>query len=245
MRWVPARHRWLKGRPTGADTDGVHSRVRRLLAATVVALIASVLAATTALAGSSDESRFVSLMNASRGAAGLAPLTVDPDLVDDARRHTAAMIERGDIFHSSDAQLSAATSGWTLLGENVGMGPNPDILHQAFMASPSHRANILGAFNYVGVGTGIADDGTMFVTVIFAQKPVPASVTSTTATTLSPITTMGGGTTTVTTSPATNHGPRRTRGERARREVEAIARQAFLEGTFCIDLAPYGRGCVE
>ncbi len=202
--------------------------------------MASTGVATAALAGSADESRFVALINASRSAAGLGPLTVEADLVAYARRHTAAMIAEGDIFHSSQGELGAATSGWTLLGENVGMGPNPDILHQAFMASPSHRANILGTFNYVGVGTDLAEDGTMYVTVVFAQKPVPASAPPPSTTVPPTTTTTVVATTTTVVAPPP---PRRPVPEMT--AVEAIARRAFLEGTLCVDLAPFGRVCVE
>src|SRR5439155_20404421 len=40
-------------------------------------------------------------------------------------------------------------SAW---GENVGCAGDADQMHQAFMRSPGHRANILGDWNAVGVG---------------------------------------------------------------------------------------------
>ena len=225
-------------------------RLRRLAVALVVALSVSALGTVSASAGASEEARFVELMNASRRAAGLAPLAVDPDLVPDARRHTAEMIERGDIFHSSSAELAAATSGWTLLGENVGMGPNPDILHQAFMNSASHRANILGAFNYVGVGAARADDGTLFVTVLFAQKPVPAvaptttTTPATTTTTLPPSTPVVSPVTTTLPAPAATP-PRREPPHRPPAPEPVALFAPFVEGTLCVDVAPLATVCVE
>ena len=212
------------------------SPLRRLTLALVVVLVASSLGPVTALGSPSDEARFVDLMNASRRAAGLAPLTVDPDLIPDARRHTAEMIERGDIFHSSSAELAGATSGWTLLGENVGMGPNPDILHQAFMNSASHRANILGAFNYVGVGADRAEDGTLFVTVIFAQKPVPA-VAPTTTTTTPPATT--------TTPTPPRASVRRAPAPHREPPPEPPEILLAVDGALCIDFAALATVCVE
>lgn len=143
----------------------VFSRRVALAAALVLALGAAPAASATA----SEETQFVALVNDARVTAGLGPLSVYADLVDDARRHTGDMISQGTIFHSSNAQLAAATSGWSLLGENVGMGPDPDVLQAAFMASPTHKANILGAFDRVGVGAERAPDGTLFVTVMFMQ----------------------------------------------------------------------------
>jgi hypothetical protein len=134
-----------------------------------------------------DEAQFVSLINQSRADAGLAALTGYADLTDDARVHTADMIASGQVFHSSAAQLGSYTSGWSLLGENVGMGPNPQLLHQAFLNSPSHRANIMGDYDLVGVGADRSANGVMFVTVVFMKSVAPAP--STTTTTAPPTTT--------------------------------------------------------
>jgi hypothetical protein len=94
------------------------------------------------------------------------------------------MMEAGEIYHSSSAQLGAAGgSGWDKMGENVGRGQSPSSLHQAFMDSPGHKANILGDYNYVGVGTG-SKDGYLYVTVIFMKKgstSAPATTTTTVA----------------------------------------------------------------
>jgi len=148
----------------------------------------------------------VSHINQSRSAAGLAPLTVHNDLVVGARNHTAKMIPTGTIFHSTSAELSAVTSGWTVLGENVGKGPNPSVLHDAFMASPSHKANILGNFDRVGVGVGHDAEGRVYVTVMFMKSAnAPAPTTTTTApptTTTTAATAPPAPTTTTTTMPA-------------------------------------------
>jgi hypothetical protein len=80
------------------------------------------------------------------------------------------MADSGGIYHSSSSQLAAAAgSGWTKLGENVGRGPTVSDLHTAFMNSSGHRANILGDYNYAGVGTENRD-GYIYVTVVFMQK---------------------------------------------------------------------------
>jgi hypothetical protein len=128
-----------------------------------------------AAADPGSESEFVSLINSTRANNGLGALEVDGGLRSHARDHTAAMIANGDIFHSSSAELSAAAgSGWSRVGENVGKGGSASSLHTAFMNSSGHAANILGDYNYVGVGTGTAADGTLYVTVVFMKKGATA-----------------------------------------------------------------------
>ncbi len=130
------------------------------------------------------EGAFLSKINASRSAAGLAPVSVNSDLVPDARIHSAQMMAAGDIYHTSP--LSAVASGWEALAENVGAGPSVDSLHAAFMASSGHRRNILGDYNYVGIGVSQSESGQLWVTVIFMRKGAPAPVPTTTATTTTP-----------------------------------------------------------
>lgn len=123
---------------------------------------------------STDESRFVELINVSRSQAGLAPLTADGFLADIARRHSAEMASAGTIFHNSNL-ASDVTTNWQTLGENVGMGGSVDDLHSAFMNSPSHRDNILGTYQRVGIGIVMSGE-TMFVTEVFeslAGAPTP------------------------------------------------------------------------
>ncbi len=154
--------------------------------------------ASVALASPAEEGEFLSLLNSARSAEGLAPLSVHSDLVAGARNHTSRMIARGEIFHSTSAELGAVTSGWQVLGENVGVGPNPSVLHTAFMNSPGHRANVLGDFNFVGIGAERAPDGKLYVTFMFMKK----AVASTTTTTIAPTTSTPATTTTVAPLPA-------------------------------------------
>lgn len=131
-----------------------------------------------AAADSGTESEFLSLINSTRANNGLGPLQVNGGLESHARNHTQDMIAAGEIFHSSNGELSAAGgSGWTRVGENVGRGQSPSSLHSAFMDSPGHKANILGDYNYVGIGTDSAD-GYLYVTVVFMKKGETAPPTT-------------------------------------------------------------------
>jgi hypothetical protein len=98
-----------------------------------------------------------------------------------ATSHSVDMANAGKIYHSTSAQLGAAAgSGWTNLGENVGRGPDVSTLHTAFMGSSGHKANILGDYNYVGIGTA-TKDGYLYVTAVFMKKGATPTTTTTTA----------------------------------------------------------------
>ncbi len=148
----------------------------------LVAALATIGLGVTAGADSGSEAEFLAKINSSRANAGLAPLAANGSLTSYARTHTAAMMDAGEIYHSSSAQLGAAGgTGWDRMGENVGRGQTPSSLHEAFMNSSGHRANILGDYNYVGIGTG-TKDGYLYVTVIFMKKgssSAPATTTTT------------------------------------------------------------------
>lgn len=159
---------------------------KRLSTALVVALAIIGISASAA-ADSGTEQGFLSAINSTRSGNGLGPLTMDGGLQSHARHHTADMIAAGDIYHSSSSELKAAAgSGWTKLGENVGRGGTVESLHKAFMASAGHAKNILGDYNYVGIGTD-TKDGVLYVTVVFMKKGGDSS--SAPATTVAPATT--------------------------------------------------------
>lgn len=153
----------------------------RWLSIVLVIALATVGVGLSAIADSGSEQGFLSAINSTRSSAGLAPLKMDSGLQAHARRHSADMIAADKIYHSSDSELkSAAGSGWTKLGENVGRGGSVSSLHKAFLDSASHRANIHGDYNRVGIGTDTADDGRLYVTVVFMKKGSTETTTTTT-----------------------------------------------------------------
>jgi hypothetical protein len=163
----------------------------RWLSMVLVVALATIGLSASAGADSGSEQGFLSAINSSRSSNGLGPLAMDGGLQSHARKHTADMIAANEIFHSSADELRAAAgSGWSKLGENVGRGGTVSSLHSAFMDSSGHRANILGDYNYVGIGTDTSSDGVLYVTVVFMKKgstsppatTTTAAKTSTTAT---------------------------------------------------------------
>lgn len=123
------------------------------------------------------EQCFLSLANAEREASSLSALAPRADLTEAARSHSAIMLEAGTIFHSDTDDWPALFTNWASMAENVGMGPTCASLHEAFMNSPTHRANLLGAsFDRAGVGVETTASGTIYVTVLFLeQREAPPS----------------------------------------------------------------------
>lgn len=154
---------------------------RRWLSILTVAALAILGFGLSAGADTASEAGFLAEINATRAAEGLSPLAIDSGLRAHARNHTQDMMDSGGIYHSSSDELTAAAgSGWTKLGENVGRGGTVSSLHNAFMKSAGHRANILGDYNKVGIGTGTTG-GVLYVTVVFMKKgSTPAPTTTTT-----------------------------------------------------------------
>lgn len=156
---------------------------KRVPALTVGAMIAlsplsGAVGTAPALAISAEEQAFVDAINASRAAAGLAPLTVDEQLSVLADRHSGRMAAANTIFHSSDlaGTVGSVHPTWTRIGENVGMGSSVDSIHSAMLASPNHAANIYGDYNLLGIGVYTNPGGKMFVTEIFVKAAVTTTV---------------------------------------------------------------------
>lgn len=95
----------------------------------------------------------VALFNGEREAVGLPPLTHDDRLQQAAMFWALSMGIKGVLSHGDFAgRISAAFSN-TAAGEDVAEGqPTPEAVVAAWMASPPHRANILGDFTLAGVG---------------------------------------------------------------------------------------------
>jgi hypothetical protein len=137
---------------------------RLALVVGVAALVA--LPAPTVEASLEEESTLVLLVNHERAARGLGPLMVSGDLLDDARAHAGRMAGSNTLYYNLD--LAGVASGWLALAENIGTGGDVGEVFSHLIASQAHRANVLGEFNYVGVG--VARNGSyVFVDMIFMK----------------------------------------------------------------------------
>jgi len=99
---------------------------------------------------------------------GLGPLFVDAVETTQAQNWSNLMAFTGTLAEDPNTQAAIASydPNWQAFGENVGVGPTPQSIEAAFMASPPHRANILGNYTHVGVGIVIAG-GRIWVTERF------------------------------------------------------------------------------
>ena len=122
-----------------------------------------------ARAGTTHRSRgeMLTLTNDDREAKHRRAVDLNLQLSRYAKRHSQAMADRGELFHT--ANLAAKLDGldWTIGGENVGVGPDLAGLESAFMASDPHRKNILRrGFYETAIGV-VESNGNYWVTVIF------------------------------------------------------------------------------
>ena len=114
------------------------------------------------------EDRVVELVNAERARFGLAPLARQAQLSAAAGEYATAMASFDFFSHSgfdgSSVQARGEAHGylaWTFLGENLAAGQeSPERVVRAWMASPTHRANVLSTQACeVGVGRATARGG--------------------------------------------------------------------------------------
>jgi uncharacterized protein YkwD len=124
---------------------------------------------TSTTATATYEGQILALVNAERTAAGLPALTAQACPDEFAEPWSPHMAAEGQLSHQS---LSPVLSrcGTRAAAENVGMNSSssPASMVAAFMNSPGHRANILGA-SYTGIGIGAYRDsrGVWWVTQDF------------------------------------------------------------------------------
>ena len=140
----------------------------------LLAIVAVLGLGRTARAQAGDaEQGFAQRIDQERAAHGLPALAPAADLQDVARRHAQRMAERGQPYHNP--QLTSEVSGWSMVGENVGVGYQVDDIHAAFMASSQHRDAILSPdFTQVGVGVHVSGDGRLWVVQVF-RRPAAAA----------------------------------------------------------------------
>lgn len=149
---------------------------RSLLRATVVGAVSLVLSlapipqAASSPIGSAELSGI--LVDAARSRFGVPGLQRHTDLDEVARVHARRMARSNVLFHNPRlaAEVSATGVRWRELGENVGVSTSTRRMHDAFMASRRHRANILDrAYDAIGLGAAVSRTGRLFVVQVFAD----------------------------------------------------------------------------
>ncbi len=156
--------------------------ILRTVCASLVAAVALVLlvpAGSASAAPADDERGFLTLVNRDRTSAGLPALVSDTRLADTSRDWSGQMRRENRMYHDPDLARDAAAvePAWRSVGENVGVGYGVQSLHDAFMNSPGHRANIMSTrFNRIGIGV-VHDGSRIWVTVRFLEGPAIAGST--------------------------------------------------------------------
>ena len=118
------------------------------------------------------EWEFFAKMNQARVNHGLKRLKMPPGLVRIARAWSGHMEAENELSHRGNlsARINAVvTKNWSGWGENVGVGGDVAGLHQAFMQSTAHRHNVLGKWDYVGIGV-VRDGAQIWVTFDFLRS---------------------------------------------------------------------------
>lgn len=123
----------------------------------------------------SDAEQLFALANLARMHAGAPPLKWDPALAEAARQHCLRMAQEGPIAHryggepSLTERAAAAGAHFSLIEENVAVGPTADAIHEEWMHSPPHRTNMLNP-NVDRIGTAIvAARGTLYAVADFSS----------------------------------------------------------------------------
>ena len=144
---------------------------RKLSAILLILLAAFALALTPALAASAhDESEEIRLTNQARYENGQAGL-IENSSLDSVALAWAQQLAANNVLSHNPNYSSQIPSGWTVAGENVARGyPSAQGVHDAWMASPGHRENILG--DYTDIGVALFDGaGTTWAVQVFAKYP--------------------------------------------------------------------------
>ena len=115
------------------------------------------------------------LANQARAQAGVGRLQWDPALAAAALQHCQRMAAEGPIAHryGGEADLSgrAAQAGahFSVIEENVAIGPSADAIHEEWMQSPGHRANLLSPdVDHVGVAV-VAARGVLYAVADYSR----------------------------------------------------------------------------
>jgi uncharacterized protein YkwD len=115
------------------------------------------------------------LANQARAAAGLGRLEWDPALADAALKHCLRMAVEGPIAHryegEPDLTSRTGTAGahFSLIEENIAVGSHPDNIHQGWLNSPEHRANLMNpSVDRVGIAV-LANAAVIFAVADYAR----------------------------------------------------------------------------
>ncbi len=158
---------------------------RTFFLAALLALAVAQIVAQDSYAGSGNpqaEARQIfALANEARIQAGVGRLDWDPALAAAALAHCERMAAEGPISHqyNGEANLTTRTAQagahFSVIEENVAVGPSADAIHEAWMQSPGHRANLLSPdVDRVGIAV-VAARGVLYAVADYSRGVEPLS----------------------------------------------------------------------
>jgi uncharacterized protein YkwD len=121
------------------------------------------------------EQYLLAAANEARSNQGLPPVRLDPVLTEASALHAREMADHAAISHQFNGEPELATRGanagahFSLISENVGEAPTSVIIHDLWMHSPGHRANLLDP-NVDSIGIAIVTrDNQLYAVEDFAS----------------------------------------------------------------------------
>lgn len=112
--------------------------------------------------------------NHERAAHGLAPLKWSATLAEAAHQHALRIARQNTLSHQLPSEpgmadrASQAGARFSTIAENVAEGPSAESVHQEWMNSPPHRANLLNA-QLDSIGIAVAErEGVLFAVEDFS-----------------------------------------------------------------------------
>jgi len=174
--YVPSAPAFASSLRTGMLDATTVVTVRRAAAQTPTPTPTATPTAEPAEVKATAEQVMLASINEERVAAGLPALTSDPTMVAVARAHSRDMLARDFFDHVNPDgddpfdRMRAAGVDFGYAAENIVTGQSGASAHATLMASPPHRANILGVpYRRVGVGAINRPGGGVIVTEVFAD----------------------------------------------------------------------------
>ena len=168
---------WMKFAGFVLRTNEAHISKARCGAPAFVMALMLVLGLSSGVLRAQDEREksLVDLANQSRAEAGLKPLQWDAGLAAAAHAHAVLMASEGPISHryggEEDLPERAAKAGahFSLIEENIAVGPSPFKIHEGWMKSQAHHDNLLnGQINRIGVAL-VSAKGVLYAVADYAQ----------------------------------------------------------------------------
>jgi len=122
-----------------------------------------------------SERQLFEALNRERSAQGLSALRWDASLFKAARLHALRMADLNMLEHqlpsesNLEGRLAEAGAHFSVIAENIAIGPNPQSIHNGWMDSPGHRKNILDPrLTSVGIAA-VHGPGGLFAVQDFSQ----------------------------------------------------------------------------